>query len=110
MNSEQKLYKSRQWLKKMYWDEMLTMQEIADLCGVTYLVIWRQLKKYGIKRRHRSFRAMPKSCGTTFFMSKEQRMTLELLAKKQSQKKSDILRDALFEYALKRGVNQFKEN
>ena len=45
-----KLYKSYAWMRKKYWDEKLTEQEIADLAGTTQVTINTWLKKHGLKK------------------------------------------------------------
>ena len=44
-------YCNREWLENKYWKEELSINEIAELCGVTYATIWYWLNKFGIPRR-----------------------------------------------------------
>jgi hypothetical protein len=45
-------YRDKEWLKKKYQDEILTMKEIADLCGViSPETIRKWLQRYKIHRR-----------------------------------------------------------
>ena len=55
MKIKMKLYKDRDWLKKKYVDEKLSMDEIARICNVKSCgsIEWF-LKKYSIKSRSRS--------------------------------------------------------
>ena len=53
MNSEQKLYKNRQWLERKYVDEGLTMRQIAEICGVDGKTIFYHLRKFCIETRGR---------------------------------------------------------
>jgi hypothetical protein len=45
-------YKSEVWLRQRYYEDELSMKEIADLCGVTEGTIKYYMRKYSIKRRH----------------------------------------------------------
>lgn len=47
-------YRDEAWLRKKYWDEKLTLYEIATLVGKSQSTIFNWLKKYGIRRRNRS--------------------------------------------------------
>ena len=44
-----KIYTSEKWLRKKFYDENKTIQEIAKEAGVAYNTISAQLKKFGIK-------------------------------------------------------------
>lgn len=44
-----KIYTSERWLKKKFYDEGKTIEEIAKIAGVSYNTIAAQTKKYGIK-------------------------------------------------------------
>lgn len=44
-----KLYTSERWLKKKFYDENKTIDEIAKVAGVSYNTIATQMKKFGIK-------------------------------------------------------------
>jgi len=44
-----KLYTSEKWLRKKFYDENKSIQEIAKEAGVAYNTIATQIKKYGIK-------------------------------------------------------------
>ena len=46
-----KLYTSYQWMRKKYWEERLTEQEIADLAGTTQATINNWLNKHGLKKK-----------------------------------------------------------
>ena len=46
-----KLYKSYAWMKKKYWDERLTEQEIAELANTTQATINNWLNKHGLKKK-----------------------------------------------------------
>lgn len=46
-----KLYKNRNWLYEKYWKERLSTIEIAELCQVAKVTIWKWMKNYGIKAR-----------------------------------------------------------
>lgn len=45
-----RLYRSYAWLRKKYWVERLTEQEIADLAGTSQVTINKWLRKHGLKR------------------------------------------------------------
>ena len=44
-----KIYTSERWLKKKFYDESKTIDEIAKIAGVSYNTIATQMKKFGIK-------------------------------------------------------------
>lgn len=44
-----KIYTSEKWLRKKFYDENKTIQEIAKEAGVAYNTISKNLKRYGIK-------------------------------------------------------------
>ena len=44
-----KIYTSEKWLRKKFYDENKTIQEIAKEAGVSYNTIATQIKKFGIK-------------------------------------------------------------
>ena len=46
-----KLYTSYQWMRKKYYEERLTEQEIADLAGTTQATINNWLNKHGLKKK-----------------------------------------------------------
>ena len=46
-----KKYHDREWLKEKYHDEVLTMSEIGDLCGVSRTTISDWLDRHGIDKR-----------------------------------------------------------
>jgi Zn-dependent peptidase ImmA (M78 family) len=45
-----KLHLSEAFLKKRYIYDKKTPQQIADECGVSLQLIYRQLKKFGLKK------------------------------------------------------------
>jgi DNA-binding MurR/RpiR family transcriptional regulator len=45
-----KLYTSYAWMRKKYWVERLTEQEIADLAGTNQSTINRWLRKHELKK------------------------------------------------------------
>jgi Zn-dependent peptidase ImmA (M78 family) len=45
-----KLHLSEPFLKKRYVHDKKTPQQIADECGVSIQIIYRQLKKFGLKK------------------------------------------------------------
>lgn len=47
--SKNKIYTSERWLRKKFYDENKTVQQIAIEAGVAYNTIATQLKRYGIK-------------------------------------------------------------
>jgi DNA-directed RNA polymerase specialized sigma subunit len=50
-----KLYQNQAWLRRKYVDERKTAKEIADMCGVTEMTIFRHLEKFGLIRNSRSW-------------------------------------------------------
>lgn len=49
--SRPKLYTSYAWMRKKYWEERLTEDEIAKLAGTTQVTINTWLKKHGLKKK-----------------------------------------------------------
>lgn len=49
-----KKYKDRDWLRRKYWDEGLSTTEIAEICDVTSMTIWRWMERHNIERRDKS--------------------------------------------------------
>lgn len=47
----EKLYKDKDWLYDKYWNEKLSRQQIADLCGCSAGSIQQSMNKFGIKAR-----------------------------------------------------------
>jgi len=46
-----KLYKNRSWLTRKYNKENLSVDEIAELCGVSRKTVYTQLKDFGLLRK-----------------------------------------------------------
>ena len=109
MNSEQKLYKSRQWLKKMYEVEGYSSVKIAEMCSVSHQAIRNWLGKFGIKIRQKGW-------GTGIQKKLDVRISVDLhrslkdLSKKTGVSMTKIQETAIFEYMIRQGVNPFKEN
>jgi hypothetical protein len=51
-------YKDKEWISEMYLNRSHTMQEIADMCGVTAATINSWLVKYAIDTRSRGRKAL----------------------------------------------------
>jgi len=49
-----RLYQNKDWLNQKYWDEELSMYEIAKLCFTNNSVIFRWLRYFNIKTRTKS--------------------------------------------------------
>jgi Zn-dependent peptidase ImmA (M78 family) len=45
-----KLHQSENYLKKRYVNDRKTPEDIAKECGVSVQLIYRQLKKFGLKK------------------------------------------------------------
>ena len=45
-----KLYTNEVWLKKRYHMDKKSPEDIAKECGVSVQLIYRQLKKFGLKK------------------------------------------------------------
>ena len=45
-----KLYESEKWMRRKYLRERLTPEQIATICGVTPMTIYRAIKKFNLKR------------------------------------------------------------
>jgi DNA-directed RNA polymerase specialized sigma subunit len=50
-----KLYQSEVWLKRKYLIEKKTAKEIAEMCQVTEMTIFRYLEKFGLIRNSRTW-------------------------------------------------------
>ena len=44
-----KKYKSKAWLKRRLYKDKMSIDEIADECGVTHMTIRRAMDKFGLK-------------------------------------------------------------
>lgn len=45
-----KLYESEKWLRMQYLAKRKTPEEIAAMCGVSHMTIYRYIKKFKLKR------------------------------------------------------------
>lgn len=45
-----KLYESEKWLRMMYLRQRKTPEEIAKVCGVSHMTIYRWINHYKLKR------------------------------------------------------------
>ena len=111
MNNQSELfpYKCRAWLKKMYWDEDMTVREIARMCGVGYTTIFRQLQKFMIPRRKPGWQGNPREASIGVKLSLIYREALDRFCMKLGQRKSEIVRSAILDYMGKKNFNPFKE-
>jgi len=50
-NWEKMLYKNKEWLYKIYWDENLSLSKIAKLCKFSHSTIHRWMIKFNIPQR-----------------------------------------------------------
>ncbi len=107
--SEQRLYRNRQWLKKMYWEKNMTLNEIADFVGVEGSTILSWMKKFGIKRRKTSWRAAPRYFCVRVCLSEYEKKSLEQFSQEQKEYQSVILREALLKYMIEKNFNPYKE-
>ena len=111
MIQEEPLYKSRQWLKRMYWREGLSSREIGKLCGVSHNAILCRLWGFGIERRKDG---PPIRIGPGTYMSIFLPTYLHDALKKYSEKKkqsiSGVVRRMLLDTMIKKGLNPFKED
>ena len=110
-NSEQKLYKSRQWLKRMYWKEELSSREIGKICGVSHNAILCRLKEFGIERRKEGppVRIGPGTYAC-IFLPTYLHDALKEYSEKKKQSISEVARRMLLDTMIKKGLNPFKEN
>lgn len=44
-----KKYKSKAWLKRRLYNDKMTVDEIADECGVSHMTIRRAAEKHGLR-------------------------------------------------------------
>lgn len=47
---KQKPYESEKWLRLKYLRQRMTVDEIAELCKVQPMTIYRAINKFGLKR------------------------------------------------------------
>lgn len=45
-----KLYESEKWLRMMYLRQRKSPEEIAKMCGVSHMTIYRAINKFKLKR------------------------------------------------------------
>lgn len=45
-----KLYESEKWMRMMYLRQRKSPEEIAKLCGVSHMTIYRAIHKFKLKR------------------------------------------------------------
>lgn len=45
-----KLYESERWLRMQYLRQRKTPEEIAKICGVSHMTIYRWIRHYNLKR------------------------------------------------------------
>ena len=45
-----KAYESERWMRRKYLQERLSPEDIAKLCGVSHMTIYRAIKKFKLKR------------------------------------------------------------
>jgi DNA-binding MurR/RpiR family transcriptional regulator len=45
-----KLYTSEKWLRHQYLRQRKSPEEIAEMCGVSHMTIYRAINKFGLKR------------------------------------------------------------
>ncbi len=108
-NSEQKLYKSRQWLKRMYEVEGYSTVEIGKMCGVSHQAIRWWLERFGVKRRKRGWGGGVKQ-KAQIRLSLGLYKSLKKLSKKTGMPITRIQEIATLEYMTRRGYKPFKEN
>jgi 5-methylcytosine-specific restriction endonuclease McrA/predicted transcriptional regulator len=62
------LVEDKEWLRKKYWDERLTLDQIGELVGLTKGAVRYYMEKHGIKRRSLSRKKEVKcdECGKSF--------------------------------------------
>ena len=109
-SSEQELYKSRQWLKKMYGEEELSIRAIAKLCEVGYDAIRYYLIKFGIKRRKRVEVKIGPAFNTNVLLPHCLYKAVKRYAKMKEQNLSEAVREILLNTMIKEGFNPFKED
>jgi len=109
MISEERPYRCRQWLKKMYEAEGCSSIKIAEMCSVSHQSILNWLKKFGIKRRQKGWGAgIQKKADVR--MSIDLHRGLKSLSEKTGVSMTKIQETAIFEYMMRQGINPFKEN
>ena len=110
MTSEEQPYLCRQWLKKMYWDEMMSIRAIAKLCGVGYDKIRYYLIKFGIKRRKRVEVTVGPAFNTNVLLPYGLYNAVKKYGKMKEQNLSETVRKILLDTMIKEGFNPFKED
>lgn len=109
MNSEQKPYKSRQWLKRMYEVEGNSTIKLGEMCNVSHQAIRLWLKKFGIKRRQGGWGGGIKQKAQVR-LSMDLYKSLKNLSKKTGMPITRIQEIATLEYMTRRGYKPYKEN
>ena len=106
---EEKPYLCRQWLKRKYWDEMLSTREIAKLCGIGHDAIRYHLIRFGIKRRKigPAFKIGP-GFRINVLLQPYLHESLKKYAKTKDQKLSEAVREILLNTMINEKINPFK--
>ena len=107
---ENKPYLCRQWLKKKYEEEMLSIREIAKLCGIGRDAIRYHLIRFGIKRRKvgPAFKVRP-GLKVNVLLQPYLHESLKRYAKTKGQKLAETVREILLNTMIKEKNNPFKE-
>jgi len=109
MNSETQLYKSRKWLSQRYYKDRHSLRQIAEECGVCYQTVQYFLLKFGIKGRKRGWGGQ-EAISVYTRVPKHFFVALTDFCGKKKKKKAAVIKEALFEYLIRRGHNPLKEN
>jgi len=109
MNSEEKLYFNRQWLRKKYEGELLSSVQIGHICGVHANTILYQLERFRIKRRKRG-RIKKLRRKTVLRLPIFLIESMKKTAEDSGRSMTEIQEIAIIEYLMRQGINPFKDN
>jgi len=98
------LFHNRQWLRKKYIDEKLSIREIAKICSVDHTTIYYFLKKFGLDTQRKLSVKMGQ---THFYFPSHFLNALREFSKKQEQPVSVIVRSAMTEFMIANKFNPF---
>lgn len=106
----EKPYHYRQWLIQKYHGELMTIEEIAELCGVCLESVRYYMRKFGIKRRDRNAKSVGPGYRTRIIIPSYLLNTLKKYMKTRGEKLGPTIRTILLERMIKEGFNPFKED
>jgi len=101
---KQGLFHGRQWLRKKYVDEEMSIRAIAEICEVDHKTIYYHLKKCGINTERRIKVSMEK---TYFYFPCHFMESLRGFSRERQQPMNSVIRSVLTEFMLRNKYNPF---